>query len=200
MDKQGKILTIIIFCLLISILALSCKNVSEKGGKDIVKGDLGAKLDSYLTGLVPDKLAGSILVAKGGEIVLNKGYGMAIRSSNIPNSSESIIVIGSITKQFTAAGILKLEMQGKLSTNDPIIKYFTTVPPDKKDITLHQLLTNTSGLMNYTGDDWINGDFEVALRDETVQEALDAPLLSAPGTEFHYSNVRPTQKLVQLKI
>ena len=187
MIKPARTLPLIVFCLLICTIATSRKKASDEG-KDIVKGDLGTKIDSYLTGLTPDRFAGSVLVAKEGEIIINKGYGMAIRSENIPNTSESIIVIGSITKQFTAAGILRLEMQEKLNTEDSIVKYFTEVPAAKEDITLHQLLTHTSGLIDYTGDDWINGDFEVALRDETVQEALDAPLLSKPGEEFHYSN------------
>ena len=188
MTKSESTLSLVVFCLLICTVSAESKSTSEGERKDVVEGSLGTKIDSYLDGLTPERFAGSVLVAKEGKILLNKGYGMAIRSKAIPNTSESVIVIGSITKQFTAAGILKLEMQGKLSTEDTIAKYFSKVPAEKKEITLHHLLTHTAGLIDYTGDDWINGDFEVAPRDETIQEALDAPLLSEPGEEFHYSN------------
>ncbi len=155
---------------------------------NVVRGELGARLDAYVATLAPNRFAGTVLVARQGKILLNKGYGMAIRSDDIANAAESVIGIGSITKQFTAAGILKLEMQGKLSTEDMLPKYFDRVPEAKRGITLHQLLTHTAGLIDYTGDWDVEADFEVALRDETIQEALDAPLLSAPGEEFHYSN------------
>ena len=76
----------------------------------------------------PTASPATVLVARQGKILLNKGYGMAIRSDDIANAAESVIGIGSITKQFTAAGILKLEMQGKLSTEDMLPKYFDRVP------------------------------------------------------------------------
>lgn len=187
----------IVLLLATGIAAASCQDAGDAQGdgpdaptvpENTVQGDLGAEIDAYITGLTPDRFGGTVLVAREGEVVLNKGYGMADRSGNIPNSSESVIIIGSITKQFTATGILKLEMQGKLSTEDSLQEYFPDLPEEKRDITLHQLLTHTGGLIDYTGDDWDNGDFEVAPRDETIQEAFDAPLLSVPGEEFHYSN------------
>ena len=197
MTKPPGLLRSIILWLAICIVAPSCQNAADATADDrdfptvpenTVRGDLGAEIDAYILELTPDRFAGSVFVANEGEVVLNKGYGMAIRSENIPNSSESVIVIGSITKQFTAAGILKLEMQGKLSTEDSLQEYFADLPEEKQHITLHQLLTHTAGLIDYTGDDWTNGDFEVAPRDETIQEALDAPLISTPGEEFNYSN------------
>ncbi len=198
MARPAKLIRLLAMGLAISVALPSCGNggradtegaaTARPGDVDGVVGDLGAKIDEYLTELTPDRFAGSVLVAKEGEILLNKGYGMAIRSDGIPNSSESVIVIGSITKQFTAAGILKLEMQGKVSTDDKLPMYFVQVPEEKQDITLHQLLTHTAGLIDYTGDWDAEGDFEIALRDETIQEALNAPLISTPGTEFHYSN------------
>ncbi len=150
---------------------------------DIVEGELGNKIDRYLRRITPFGFSGALLVAKDGKIILNKGYGMAIRSENIPNTSETVFSTGSITKQFTAAGIMKLEMQGKLSTDDPITKFFEKVPEEKETITLHHLLTHTSGVINYTGM-----DYETAKRDETAREILDAPLLFKPGERFEYSN------------
>jgi CubicO group peptidase (beta-lactamase class C family) len=153
-------------------------------GEEIVKGGLGDKLDRYLTRITPFGFSGALLVAKDGEVVLNKGYGMAIREKGIGNSSETVFSTGSITKQFTAAAIMKLKMQGKLNTTDPIRKYLDGVPKDKKKITIQQLLTHTSGLVQDAGR-----DYDVAQRDKTVSKILEQPLEFAPGKRFEYTNV-----------
>lgn len=150
---------------------------------EIVEGDVASKLDMYLTRITPFGFSGALLVAKNGKIILNKGYGMAIRAENVPNTSETVFSTGSITKQFTAAGIMKLEMMGKLKTEDPIAKYFDDVPEDKKGITLHHLLTHTSGVVDALGPDYVE-----APRDETARKTLDAPLRFQPGEQFGYSN------------
>lgn len=166
-------------------LMLSTGNPDGKPGTpgETVEGDLATKLDTYLTRITPFGFSGALLVAKDGRIILNKGYGMAIRSENVPNSSETVFSTGSITKQFTAAGIMKLEMMGKLKTEDPITKYFDDVPEDKKGITLHNLLTHTSGVVDALGPDYVT-----APRDETARKTLDAPLRFKPGEQFGYSN------------
>ncbi|NIQ04665.1 MAG: beta-lactamase family protein, partial [Candidatus Korarchaeota archaeon] len=107
----------------------------------------------------------------------------AIRANRVPNNADTVFSGGSITKQFTAAGIMKLEMQGTLHTHESISKYVTEVPNDKKEITLHHLLTHTAGTINYTGK-----DFEETERDPMVRKILNAPLQFSPGTEFSYSN------------
>jgi CubicO group peptidase (beta-lactamase class C family) len=151
--------------------------------KEIVASDLGKKLDLYLTRITPFGFSGALLVAKDNEVILNKGYGMAIRSENVPNTSETVFSTGSITKQFTAAGIMKLEMMGKLKSEDLITQYFDDVPEDKKAITLHHLLTHTSGVVDALGPDYVT-----APRDETARKTLDAPLRFQPGEQFGYSN------------
>ncbi len=179
--KSGMLL---IVCLVIFVLSTGCDTSKDEiSGGEIVRGELGEKLDTYLTRITPFGFSGALLVAKDGEVVLNKGYGMAIRSEDIANTSNTVFSTGSITKQFTAAGIMKLEMMGKLDTEDLLSKYFDNVPEDKKDITLHHLLTHTSGVVGGVG-----GDFEKALRDETVQKVFDEPLHFDPGEEFSYSN------------
>jgi CubicO group peptidase (beta-lactamase class C family) len=154
---------------------------------EVVKEDLGAKLDLYLTRITPFGFSGAVLVAKGDEIVLNKGYSLAIRAENIPNTADTVFCTGSITKQFTAAAIMTLEMQGKLKTEDPVSKYLDGVPPDKSAITLHNLLTHTSGLVPDVG-----GDYEQDGRDETVKKILALELEFKPGERFEYSNVNYT--------
>ena len=172
------------FFIPVLLCTLFLLGISVGVGKEIVKGELGEKLDLYLTQITPFGFSGALLVAKDGEIVLNKGYGMAIRAKGVRNTAETVFSTGSITKQFTAAGIMKLEMQGKLNTNDPISKYLDGVPKDKAGITLHHLLTHTSGLVQDVGM-----DYDVAHRDETVKKILDQELEFEPGERFEYTNV-----------
>ncbi|HVT15316.1 MAG TPA: serine hydrolase domain-containing protein [Thermoanaerobaculia bacterium] len=148
-----------------------------------VHGQLGAALDDYMSRLEAYGYSGSLLVAKGGQAVIDKGYGLADRSRGIPYTADTIFDIASISKQFTAAAILKLEMQGKLRVEDPLAKYLPAVPPDKEGITLHTLLTHTSGLRDTFGD-----EYERVSREELVRRALAAPLLWRPGKRHFYSS------------
>lgn len=149
----------------------------------VVNGPTGQKLDQYMSRLEALGFSGAVLVAKDGQVVLHKGYGLADREKKIPYTPETVFDIGSITKQFTGAAILKLEMAGKLQTTDPITKYFDGVPADKQAITLHHLLTHSAGL-----EDGFGGDYEEMPRDVLVQKALASKLLWAPGTRYRYSN------------
>ena len=151
--------------------------------EEVVEGEVGAKLNEYLTRIVPYGFSGATLVANRGKMLLNKGYGMAMRQENIRNTSQTVFCTGSITKQFTATAILKLEMQGKLETNDPITKHFNNVPKDKTLITIHNLLTHTAGIVDNVGD-----DYETANRNETIQKILETPSLFTPGEQYDYSN------------
>jgi CubicO group peptidase (beta-lactamase class C family) len=141
---------------------------------------LGEKLDRWL---VAADFRGSVLVSKGGVVVLRKGYGMADRENGVPYSADTVFDVGSITKQFTAAAILKLEMQGRLHVEDPIGKYFPGVPDDKRTITLHHLLTHTSGL-----ESDFAGDYDPVSRDEYVKRILASKLRSKPGEVYFYAN------------
>ena len=148
-----------------------------------VRTPLGEKLDAHMSRLEAYGFSGSLLVAKGGEVILDKGYGFADAQRKVPFTADTAFDIGSITKQFTATAILKLEMQGKLGVSDPISKWFEGVPEDKKGITLHHLLTHSAGLEDVFGD-----DYEEMPRDRLVKAALDSKLLWAPGTRYRYSN------------
>ena len=141
---------------------------------------LGEKLDRWL---VAADFRGSVLVSKGGVGVLRKGYGLADRENRVPYTADTVFSVGSITKQFTAAAILKLEMQGKLHVEDPIGKYFPGVPDDKRAITLHHLLTHTSGL-----ESDFAGDYDPVSRDEYVKRTLASKLRSKPGDTYFYAN------------
>lgn len=147
------------------------------------RSPLGEKLETHMSRLEAYGFSGSLLVAKGGEVILDKGYGFADAQGKVPFTAETAFDIGSITKQFTAAAILRLEMQGKLAVSDPISKWLEGVPDDKKGITLHHLLTHSAGL-----EDVFGRDYEEMPRDRLVRAALDSKLLWAPGTRYKYSN------------
>jgi CubicO group peptidase (beta-lactamase class C family) len=147
---------------------------------DPPKGDVASTLDRWLTS---SEFKGAALVASDGNVLLRKGYGQADRERSIPYAPETVSTIGSITKQFTAAAILKLEMQGQLHVEDTIDKYLPGVPEDKRSITLHQLLTHTSGL-----ESDFAGDYDAVTRDEYVRRVLSSKLRTAPGSAYHYAN------------
>lgn len=152
--------------------------------KPVVTGEVGRKLDEYLTRLERFGYAGGALAVRGGAVVLMKSYGLADRARGVWLTTDSVYNLGSITKQFTAAAILTLEVQGKLAVTDPITRYFKDVPPDKAGITLHHLLTHSSGLES----DFSPTDYDPVGRDEYVRRALASTLLFKPGEGYEYSN------------
>jgi CubicO group peptidase (beta-lactamase class C family) len=166
--------------LLVYVSLLSAPSV--RAG-DVVQGELGKNLDRHMTKLADDGFCGALLVARDGQIVISKGYGYAWIKNKVPFTPETVFDIGSITKQFTAAAIMRLEMDGKLSTDDKLSKYFDDVPSDKREITLHHLLTHSSGLVGELGD-----DYEVASREEVVRNMLAMKVSAPPGERFYYSN------------
>ncbi|HET7218082.1 MAG TPA: serine hydrolase domain-containing protein, partial [Vicinamibacterales bacterium] len=147
-------------------------------------GDAARRVDGYLSRLVPYGFSGAVLIAKDSAIVLEKGYGLADRAAGRPYTPDLVSCIGSVTKQFTGAAIVKLETEGKLLTSDPIAKYLPGVPADKAAITIHHLLTHTAGFSGDLG----GSDEEPIARDALVAKVLAAPLASAPGARFEYSN------------
>jgi CubicO group peptidase (beta-lactamase class C family) len=169
-------------CLLFFICGVAV--AQQNPSKGIVKSNLGVKLDGQMQQITKKGFSGVLFVAKDGQIVLEKGYGLANRENKTPYTAETVFTVGSITKQFTGAAILKLEMQGKLQTSDKITKYFKDVPPDKAGITLHQLLTHSAGFVHAVG-----GDYEKLTRDAVIEKALASKLLHVPGAKHDYSNV-----------
>jgi CubicO group peptidase (beta-lactamase class C family) len=139
---------------------------------------------NYLERLEKMGFAGGILISRGDQILLNAGYGLADREAGRPWSEDTIATIGSITKQFTGAVILLLQEDGLLNVDDPITDYFADVPDDKQTITLHQLLTHTSGIVDLDGP----GDWDPIDRETFIKLAMDQPLEFEAGTSFAYSN------------
>jgi CubicO group peptidase (beta-lactamase class C family) len=128
--------------------------------------------------------SGTVLVAKGGRVIFEKGYGMSDNGQHIPNTVNTEFRVASITKQFTAMSVLQLQEKGLLNVNDKLSKY---LPQDQKwgNITIKELLTHTSGI-----PDWAN--FEDQTKPQSVETILNGiknkPLNFSPGTKWQYSN------------
>jgi len=138
---------------------------------------------------LPGQFAGAVLVMRGSQVLLNKGYGSANVEWQIANSPSTRFRIASLTKQFTAAGILLLQERGQLQIDDLISRYVPDTPATWSTITIRELLTHTSGIPDLTRFP----DFsDIAVRPMTPEKlvsifrekALDFP----PGNEFRYSN------------
>ena len=158
--------------------------ISTVFGQEVKNNELKAKIDTYINASSENGYAASVLVAKQGEIILSKGYGWSDRKNKILNTPSTVFNIGSITKQFTAAAILKLVEQGELSTSDHISKFYSQAPSDKKNITIHQLLTHTTGISPAIG----GFRYDEATKEEFIEEFFSATLQSVPGTKHQYAN------------
>jgi CubicO group peptidase (beta-lactamase class C family) len=148
-----------------------------------------SKTDAFLNQMLKAGLfSGSVLIARNGEILVNKGYGMADREKQIPNTPQTKFRIASVTKQFTAMAILILQAQDKLKVQDHICVYLTNCPPAWRPITIHQLLTHTSGIPDYR----YFPDFQTfkklpASPAQTIARLKDKPLDFQPGAKWSYS-------------
>lgn len=132
---------------------------------------------------------GAVLVGKDGQIAFERGYGFADEEWGATNTPETKFRIGSLTKQFTAACILVLQERGKLRVTDPVSQYLPDIPDGWKAITLHELLTHTSGLPDYTN----SVEFEKVSRTgasprELIALVENQSLQFKPGTKLAYSN------------
>ena len=149
--------------------------------------EIAAKAEAYIS---TSGFRGSILLAKDGKIILAKGYGLANIELDVANSPETKFRFGSITKQFTAAAILQLEERGKLKVGDKASKYIPGAPLAWSDITIHHLLTHTSGIPSYTNE----AGNKAHMRDhigaplDFIKKFQDLQLEFSPGEKFRYNN------------
>jgi CubicO group peptidase (beta-lactamase class C family) len=136
-----------------------------------------------------NQFMGAVLVARGDDVLLDKGYGFANLEWSIPDSPKTKFRLGSITKQFTAASILLLEQSGKLNVNDAVKKYMPDAPAAWDNITIFHLLTHTSGIPNFTSfSDYRKLEPFSTTVEELVARFRDKPLDFQPGEKWSYSN------------
>lgn len=149
-----------------------------------------AKIDSLIQTEFNENegVGGVFMVAQNGKPIYLKAFGKANVELNINLTPESVFQLGSMTKQFTAISILMLEEQGKLSVNDSISKYISDYPNGNK-ITIHHLLTHTSGIKDFTKMKTLR---DIAQKEMTPKMMVDffknEPVDFAPGEKFDYNN------------
>ena len=194
-----RIINVIVSLLILSLLpfsAVSCTSDSKSAQKNTEIADtkkfeqVQKELNDYLDKYYKDTFSGSILIVSEGKILASKGYGMADYENNIPNTPETSFNIASLTKQFTAMGIMILSDKGLLDVNDKIGKYIEGIDHGN-EITIHQLLTQTSGIDNniYEQDMFKNaqGGNVVEIIEKLKGQKFE--LGNKPGTIFSYCNV-----------
>lgn len=152
--------------------------------------DKGKTIDSVISIYQKHgRFNGSALVYQYGRPVLVKGYGYRDIAKKLPNDSNTVFQIGSVTKTFTSTMIMMLQEQGKLNVNDKLSKYFPDYPDGDK-ITLENLLTHTSGIFNYTEDTAFSQMGMTTPQDRKSMMRVFKNRMTGiePGTSFNYSN------------
>jgi CubicO group peptidase (beta-lactamase class C family) len=159
--------------------------------------DLAGRLDSYLKAWYDaGQFNGSALVAKGGDIILAKGYGMADMAWDVPNSPETRFDIGSISKQFTTVLVFQLCAAGKIRLDATILEYLSEYREDTgKKVTVDHLLQHTSGIPCYLRDqERLSAglpSYDIGQKHnsrEMIEKYLSRDLLFEPGSRYRYSN------------
>jgi CubicO group peptidase (beta-lactamase class C family) len=149
---------------------------------EIATPGIGRTMDDYMRRAEALGFSGQVLVAKKGEILLHRAYGFSDRINQKPMTTETAVGVASMSKQFAAAAVLKLESEGKLKLSDTLGAYFR-VPADKQKITIQQLLTHTAGIRGGTTE-----DFDAASLDTALARLFALPLTGVPGAKWQYSS------------
>ena len=147
------------------------------------------QVDKYLKSQMQEhRIPGLTLeVIRDGKAIKTAAYGLANVELNVPAKPETVFEIGSITKQFTAAGILMLAQEGKLSVDDKISKYLKDPPEAWANVTVRHLLTHTSGIKSYTGLD----GFQIwrhLTQEQFIKAIGKEPMEFQPGDSWKYCN------------
>ena len=164
--------------------------LAENGAETTIQAPaVSEAIDAFLGEQFTSKTpACAVLVSRDGQILAEKAYGMADIEKGVAATTDTKFLIGSVTKQFTAAAILKLQEEGKLSVQDKLAKFLPDFPRGD-EVTLHHLLTHTSGITSYTS----KPDFMLTVTKPTNEEDLidsfkNDPFDFDPGEKYSYCN------------
>ena len=183
-----------LICLCASVAVVATALRAQSMTTDMTVGTISPALRTRIDGIAEDvlKLRGvpsaSVAVVQGGKLVYAHAYGKAHLDPDVAATPEMRYSIGSVSKQFTAAAILLLQEQGKLSLDDAVGKYVPGLTRGD-EVTIRQILSHTSGYQDYWPEDYL---MTPMMKPETAQQILDTwakkPLDFEPGTKWQYSN------------
>jgi CubicO group peptidase (beta-lactamase class C family) len=161
----------------------------KKGAKDQAVPSSEILVDNFYSSLKGKDVPGvAVLVAKDGKVLYRKGFGYADIKNKIPVTPDTKFRIGSVTKQFTAASILKLQENGLISVNDKLSKFIPDFPRGN-EVTIHMLLTHISGIHSYTEkDDFLSKVTKTISPDSLVNMIKKDPYDFNPGEQWRYNN------------
>ncbi len=151
-------------------------------------------LDKYIEELAAnDEFSGTVLIAKDGIPFYKRVYGEACKRYNIPNKLDTKFNLGSMNKMFTGAAIMQLVEQGKISLDDKVGMHLPNIPNAEiaRKVTIHHLLTHTSGMQDYWDEMFDTSFWELKTVDGLASLIFKDSLLFEPGSDFHYSNSGP---------
>lgn len=181
----------VVACLSVLGMPLRAQKSAKPGkavpGAATIDGELGKELDAIVATFdeAAGGFSGSVLVARDGKVVLEKGYGLHDAAAERAIDTRAMWDWASVSKQFTAAAVLRLADKKKLSLDDPLSKHWPNVPADKKKVTVRHLLNHTSGIQSGFRGEW---QWDRASRSSLEDLVLKLPMASEPGAKFDYSN------------
>jgi CubicO group peptidase (beta-lactamase class C family) len=173
-----------------SICAQGAKS-KQSSGEKIFEAGVRKELAAFLDKLAAeDEFSGAVLVAKDNKVIFVKAYGMANKSGNVRNRYDTKFNVGSMTKMFTAVAIAQLAERGKLSFSDSVGKHLPDYPNKTvaSRVTIHQLLTHTSGMGDYQNDKFYAQLDRMRSISDLVPLFVNDPLTFEPGEQWDYSN------------
>lgn len=156
------------------------------------QADLAARVDAIAARHLqrPGAVGLSVGIARGGTVLLERGYGLADAEFDVPADAATMFRIGSVTKQFTAALVMRAVERGELALADPLSRFVPDFDTGEHVVTVRQLLNHTSGIKSYTdlGPEW-QAKWPLELSDaELLGLVAGKPFDFAPGTDWHYNN------------
>jgi len=186
--RNGLRINTVLTLFMVFIFSVSLSAAEGVSGDGIV-GNLSEKVDEYLGAATElDRFSGSVLIARGEEVIFKQGYGMADREHGVPNSPRIKYRLGSVTKQFTAMAILKLYEEGKLELTDPVTEFMPRYE-DNRGVTIFHLLTHGSGLAEYTAFEGVGTRTKLpTTKKEIIDSFWSKDLRFSPGEKFRYCN------------
>jgi CubicO group peptidase (beta-lactamase class C family) len=176
----------------LALLTLVLAGCMPDIGPDTFAGEAVERTDDELARALAKELesagdgdfSGSVGVARGGQVIFVDGVGTCDGDNGITCGADTVFDIGSVTKGMTGAAIVALEAEGRLSFDDKLVDYFSSLGSRKRDITLHHLLTHTSGFKASVGRDYARATWTKFQR-----RSKYTVLRSDPGKKYRYSNV-----------